>query len=72
MAAAAILFLLCYISISPPNIAVDFLCRLFGITFVHAVIGADGRRYVLVTEQLLNDFRVFLHLKAYDALINRF
>lgn len=51
-------FALLHLHISAEH-SVDFLCRLFEITFVHAVVGADGRRYVLVAEQLLNDFRVF-------------
>ena len=44
---------------------VDFLCRLFEITSVHAVVGADGCRYVLVTEKLLNDFWILPALKQH-------
>ncbi len=48
--------------------SVDFLCRLFKITFVHAVVGADGCRYVLVTEQLLNDFRILSAFKQHTRI----
>ena len=43
--------------------SVDFLCRLFEITSVHAIVGTDSCRYVLVTEQLLNDFRILSTFK---------
>ena len=55
-------FALLHLHISAEH-SVDFLCRLFEITSVHAVVGADGRRYVLVTEQLLNDFRILSAFK---------
>lgn len=47
---------------------VDFLCRLFEITSVHAVVGADGRCYILVTEQLLNDFRILSAFKQHTRI----
>ena len=47
---------------------VDFLCRLFEITSVHAVVGADGRRYVFVAEQLLNDFRILSALEQHTRI----
>lgn len=83
MAAAAILFVkvipksiiisgitfiaLLHLHISAKH-SVDFLCRLFKITFVHAVVGADGCRYVLVTEQLLNDFRILSAFKQHTRI----
>ena len=84
MAAAAILFVkvipksiiisgitfiaLLHLHISAKH-SVDFLCRLFKIIFVHAVVGADGCRYVLVTEQILNDFRILSTFKQHNTIV---
>ena len=58
------LFALLHLHISAEH-SVDFLCRLFEIASVHAVVGADGCRYVLVTEKLLNDFWILPALKQH-------
>lgn len=57
-------FALLHLQISSEH-SVDFLCCLFEITSVHTVVGADGCRYVLVTEKLLNDFWILPALKQH-------
>lgn len=68
MAAAAILFFVLLQFHTAVEHSVDFLCCLFEITSVHVVIGADGCRYVLVTEQLLNDFRILSAFKQHTRI----
>lgn len=44
---------------------VEFVDGLLEVGAVYAVVGADCRRDVFVTEQHLDDFRVFARLKEH-------
>ena len=44
---------------------VEFVDGLFEVGAVYAVVGADCRRDVFVTEQHLDDLRVFARLKEH-------
>lgn len=47
---------------------VYFLCRLFKVTFVHAVVGSDCGRYVLVSQKHLNDFGILSALEQHARI----
>ena len=44
---------------------VEFVNGLLEVGAVYAIVGADCRRDVFVTEQHLDDFRVFARLKEH-------
>ena len=47
---------------------VEFVDGLLEVGAVYAVVGADCRRDVFVTEQHLNDFRVFARLEQHTRI----